>query len=74
MTATSPTEAEVRALRDLVFDSRSTDESWLACCHAGDKGEGWLHPDNVQWLREHANHLPYAVGEKARNGYVRPQC
>lgn len=41
---TEPTEAEVRALRDLVFGIPATDKGWEAC------KERWMQPDNVRWL------------------------
>ena len=46
------TEAEVRALRDLVYGKPSTDKNWEAC------HEAWMTKENIQWLREHS---PVAV-------------
>ena len=42
-------EAKVRAMRDLVFDSPSTDKNWEAC------RQNWLRPDSVDWLIEKTN-------------------
>ena len=40
------TETEVRALRDLVFESPTTDNNWDFC------GEKWMRPDAIKWLKE----------------------
>lgn len=45
-TEPQPTEAEVRAMRDRVAESKSSDENWAAC------RENWLRPDSVEWLQK----------------------
>jgi hypothetical protein len=40
----APSEAEVRAMRDLVYSIPSTDGNWEACKDA------WMAPENVEWL------------------------
>ena len=47
-----PTEAEVRALRDRVYESASTDANWEQVKAA------WQRPDSVAWLREHVVEPP----------------
>jgi hypothetical protein len=44
-------EAEVRQLRDEVFEHRSTEEGWAAC------KENWLRADSVAWLKEWAERM-----------------
>jgi hypothetical protein len=41
-----PTEAEVRKLRDKVFDDVIGDVSWSIV------GKNWRRPNSVAWLRE----------------------
>ena len=48
MNESPPTEAEVRALRDLVYGVPSTDLNWEYT------KKNWLRPDMVNWLREKA--------------------
>lgn len=48
MTATAPSDSEVRALRDRVFGHRISDQSWAMIRH------NWITPENVAWLREKA--------------------
>lgn len=43
------TEAQVRAMRDNVFDRPSTDNNWLACRH------NWCREDSLLWLILHAD-------------------
>lgn len=40
------TEADVRAMRDLVFEVPSSHANWEAC------KEKWMRPDSVRWLRQ----------------------
>lgn len=40
------TEAEVRALRDVVFEVPSTNKNWESC------GGAWMKEENVRWLEE----------------------
>lgn len=40
------TEAEIRALRDVVFEVPASDRNWESC-----KG-AWMKEGNVQWLEE----------------------
>jgi hypothetical protein len=53
----SPTEAEVRKLRNAVFDHVISEESWK------NVRDTWMQPEQVQWLREQCarirkNHEP----------------
>ena len=41
-------EAELRALRDRVYDSPQTDREWENC------KENWSRQDSVEWLRKKA--------------------
>lgn len=41
-------EHELRALRDRVFESASTDENWRAV------RKNWMKPENVEWLLQQA--------------------
>jgi len=47
MSSTPPTEAEVRALRNRVYDHEISDASWSAI------KSNWLKPSEIAWLREH---------------------
>lgn len=47
----APTENEVRRLRDVVFESASTDHNWEFCKAA------WQQPDSVAWLRDQSEKL-----------------
>ena len=44
-------ELRIRALRDRVFESVSTDANWLGCRN------GWMTPDGVRWLEEWAGKM-----------------
>lgn len=44
------TEADVRALRDLVYGQSSTDRNWEAC------KEEWMRPENLAWLQAQKPH------------------
>lgn len=41
----TPTEAEVRQMRDTVFGHATSDKNWDAC------KEGWMKPEGIDWLR-----------------------
>ena len=45
MSQNQPTEAQVRALRDLVYGQRSTDKNWDGC------KDKWMEPENIEWLQ-----------------------
>jgi len=40
------TEAQVRALRDLVYEVASTDDNWNAT------KQKWMTPESLRWLQE----------------------
>lgn len=42
-------EHDVRYWRDVVFESHSSDSNWSHC------RDGWMTPENVDWLRNRAN-------------------
>jgi len=44
---TTLTEAEVRTMRDEVFEKPSTDSNWGGC------RESWMAPASVLWLMEY---------------------
>lgn len=44
----TPTESEVRALRDLVYGVPISDREWDHCKH------NWMRPDSIAWLQEKA--------------------
>lgn len=56
------TEAEVRALRDLVYGP-CTDNNWAAC------RDGWMKPENIEWLRRQSRLVGPAT--KAPEGVAR---
>lgn len=41
------TEAQVRAMRDRVYDHRSSDNNWLFCRKA------WMNPEGIRFLQAH---------------------
>ena len=41
-------ERLVRAWRDQVYERPSSDKNWEGC------REGWMKPENIQWLKEQA--------------------
>lgn len=41
-------ESDVRYWRDVVFEHHGSDANWDHC------RVGWMTPDNVDWLRDHA--------------------
>lgn len=65
ISTTDLTEADVRLLRDAVYGVPSGDMNWIACrAPGGEHGKGWMHPDNVAWLRAHQRDLPYRATPK----------
>lgn len=48
-------EAEVRAMRDKVYERPSSDKNWDGC------REHWMQPANVQWLREQCARIDAAA-------------
>ncbi len=41
------TEAEVRAMRDRVFEKPVSDNEWATC------GKNWMAPSEIRFLQEH---------------------
>jgi hypothetical protein len=41
-----PTEAQVRAMRDLVYEKPSTDANWERC------KDFYMRPENIRWLQD----------------------
>lgn len=41
----TPTETEVRAMRDRAYGDKSSDKNWESC------RERWMEPDNIEWLK-----------------------
>jgi hypothetical protein len=46
MTISPPTEAEIRSMRDRVYETTASDECWADC------RENWLRPDSIKWLQQ----------------------
>ena len=46
MTDGLPTESEVRAMRDLVFQKPISDREWENC------KDNWMNPTDIAWLRD----------------------
>ena len=47
MESDTPTDAELRAMRDRVYGVPTTSNNWAHC------GENWTKPDEIRWLNEH---------------------
>lgn len=43
---TAPTETQVRAMRDQLYDNPSTDANWDGC------KDNWMKPEEIRWLQE----------------------
>ncbi len=57
------TEQDVRAMRDQVFESASTDNNWEAC------KQFWMQPSETAWLLKKIRTAQRAIPTNAHNAH-----